>query len=62
MYAEGGVGLAAQQIGVPLRLFVMDCDGIKLVAATLKYSPLKASKRVKKAACRLAKFTPTSTT
>lgn len=33
MYAEGGVGLAAQQIGVPQRLFVMDCDGIKLVAA-----------------------------
>ena len=33
MYADGGVGLAAQQIGVPLRLFVMDCDEIKLVAA-----------------------------
>ncbi len=33
MYAEGGVGLAAQQIGVSLRLFVMDCAGIKLVAA-----------------------------
>ena len=33
MYHEGGVGLAAQQIGVPLRLFVMDCDRIKLVAA-----------------------------
>ncbi len=33
MYDAGGVGLAAQQIGVPLRLFVMDCDGIKLVAA-----------------------------
>jgi peptide deformylase len=33
MYAEEGVGLAAQQIGLPLRLFVMDCDGIKLVAA-----------------------------
>jgi peptide deformylase len=33
MYDDGGVGLAAQQIGVPLRLFVMDCDGIKLVAA-----------------------------
>ncbi|HVQ40222.1 MAG TPA: peptide deformylase, partial [Pyrinomonadaceae bacterium] len=33
MYAEGGVGLAAQQIGVALRLFVMNCDGIKLVAA-----------------------------
>lgn len=33
MYVEGGVGLAAQQIGVSLRLFVMDCDGLKLVAA-----------------------------
>lgn len=33
MYAEEGVGLAAVQVGVPLRLFVMDCDGIKLVAA-----------------------------
>jgi peptide deformylase len=33
MYAAEGVGLAAQQIGVPLRLFVMDCQGIKLVAA-----------------------------
>ena len=33
MYDAGGVGLAAQQIGVALRLFVMDCDGIKLVAA-----------------------------
>jgi len=33
MYAEGGVGLAAQQIGLSLRLFVMDCDGLKLVAA-----------------------------
>ena len=33
MYDAGGVGLAAQQIGLPLRLFVMDCDGVKLVAA-----------------------------
>jgi peptide deformylase len=33
MYDAEGVGLAAQQIGVPLRLFVMDCDGLKLVAA-----------------------------
>ena len=33
MYGAGGVGLAAQQIGLSLRLFVMDCDGIKLVAA-----------------------------
>ncbi len=33
MYNAGGVGLAAQQIGVPLRLFVMDCEGVRLVAA-----------------------------
>ena len=33
MYDAGGVGLAAQQIGLSLRLFVMDCDGIKLIAA-----------------------------
>jgi peptide deformylase len=33
MYDAEGVGLAAQQIGVPLRLFVMDCKGLKLVAA-----------------------------
>ena len=28
-----GAGLAAPQIGLSLRLFVMDCEGIKLVAA-----------------------------
>jgi len=33
MYDAEGVGLAAPQIGLNLRLFVMDCDGIKLVAA-----------------------------
>lgn len=33
MYDDQGVGLAAPQIGLPLRLFVMDCDGIKLIAA-----------------------------
>ncbi len=33
MYDDHGVGLAAPQIGLSLRLFVMDCDGIKLVAA-----------------------------
>lgn len=33
MYEEEGVGLAAPQIGLSLRLFVMDCEGIKLVAA-----------------------------
>ncbi len=33
MYDDEGVGLAAPQIGMNLRLFVMDCEGIKLVAA-----------------------------
>ena len=33
IYASEGVGLAAPQIGLSLRLFVMDCDGLKLVAA-----------------------------
>ena len=33
MYDDEGVGLAAPQIGLNLRLFVMDCDGIRLVAA-----------------------------
>ena len=33
MYDDHGVGLAAPQVGLSLRLFVMDCDGLKLVAA-----------------------------
>ncbi|MBV9959260.1 MAG: peptide deformylase, partial [Acidobacteria bacterium] len=33
MYDAEGVGLAAPQVGLSQRLFVMDCDGIKLVAA-----------------------------
>jgi peptide deformylase len=33
MYDAEGVGLAAPQIGISKRLFVMDCDGIKLIAA-----------------------------
>jgi len=33
MYDDHGVGLAASQIGLSLRLFVMDCEGIKLIAA-----------------------------
>jgi peptide deformylase len=33
MYEAEGVGLAAPQIGLGLRLFVMDCDGVKLIAA-----------------------------
>jgi len=33
MYEAEGVGLAAPQIGLNLRLFVMDCEGTKLIAA-----------------------------
>jgi len=33
MYDAEGVGLAAPQIGLNLRLFVMDCDGLKIIAA-----------------------------
>ena len=33
MYEAEGVGLAAPQIGLNLRLFVMDCEGIKIIAA-----------------------------
>lgn len=33
MYEAEGVGLAAPQIGLSLRLFVMDCEGTKLIAA-----------------------------
>lgn len=33
MYRAEGVGLAAQQVGLALQLFVMDCEGNKIVAA-----------------------------
>ena len=33
MYDAEGVGLAAPQIGLNLRLFVMYCEGIRLIAA-----------------------------
>jgi peptide deformylase len=33
MYAAEGVGLAAPQIGRSVQLFVMDCEGLKIVAA-----------------------------
>jgi peptide deformylase len=33
MYKAEGVGLAAPQVGLSLRLFVMDCNGLKVVAA-----------------------------
>ena len=37
MYDDNGVGLAASQIGLSLRLFVMDCEGIKLIAANPEF-------------------------
>jgi peptide deformylase len=33
MYSARGVGLAANQIGVSLSIFVMDCQGVKAVVA-----------------------------
>src|SRR3712207_2762467 len=33
MYTAEGVGLAAPQVGLSLRLFVVDCEGVRLVAA-----------------------------
>lgn len=33
MYSAEGVGLAAPQIGLSVRLFVMDCEGVRLIAA-----------------------------
>ena len=33
MYAARGVGLAAPQVGLSLRFFVMDCEGTRIVAA-----------------------------
>src|SRR6266511_364069 len=58
MYDAGGVGLAAQQIGVSLRLFVMDCDGIKLVAANLIPSQSITNKRSDTPICCAASPTP----
>ena len=33
MYAADGAGLAANQIGVSSRIFVMDCEGVRAVVA-----------------------------
>ncbi|MGB9182252.1 MAG: peptide deformylase [Pyrinomonadaceae bacterium] len=33
MYAAKGVGLAAPQVGLSLRFFVMNCEGTRIVAA-----------------------------
>ncbi len=33
MYAARGVGLAAPQVGLSLRFFVMDCEGTRIAAA-----------------------------
>ena len=56
MYEAEGVGLAAPQIGLNLRLFVMDCEGIKLVAANPEIISTRASNPVRKAVFQSAKF------
>lgn len=56
MYDAEGVGLAAPQIGLSLRLFVMDCEDVKLVAANPEIIKKKASNRDPKVAYRSVKF------
>src|SRR6187399_919113 len=60
MYDDEGVGLAAPQIGLNLRLFVMDCEGVKLIAANPEIISTEASNPARKAAFRSAKFRPWS--
>jgi peptide deformylase len=55
MDAEG-VGLAAPQIGLNLRLFVMDCDDIKLVAANPEILSTEGEQTVRKDVCQWGKF------
>src|SRR4051812_21021659 len=47
MYDAEGVGLAAPQIGLSLRLFVMDCDGTKLIAANPEIVSIGGEQSVK---------------
>jgi peptide deformylase len=42
MYAAEGVGLAANQIGVGLRVFVMDCEGVKATLVNPRVTDLSA--------------------
>ena len=56
MYSAPGVGLAAVQVGVSKRLFVMDCSGGKdpaqrIVMINPEVLHVKASKMAMKAAC-----------
>jgi peptide deformylase len=60
MYAAEGVGLAAQQIGLPLQLFVMDCEGIKLVAANPEIINTEGEQSTRKAVCQSARFRQSS--
>ncbi|MBK9213989.1 MAG: peptide deformylase [Chloracidobacterium sp.] len=61
MYDAEGVGLAAPQIGLGLRLFVMDCEGVKLIAANPERSlQWTESSPARKAACRSGKCRPLS--
>jgi peptide deformylase len=44
MYAAQGVGLAANQIGVVSRIFVMDCEGVRAVVANPRLVDLSAER------------------
>jgi peptide deformylase len=57
MYSAPGVGLAAVQVGVPKRLFVMDCSGGKdpsqrVALINRKSYALKAIRMAKRDVCR----------
>lgn len=56
MYDDEGVGLAAPQIGLSLRLFVMDCDGIKLIAANPEIVATEGEQSSQEGCLSLGKF------
>ena len=61
MYAAPGVGLAAVQVGVPKRLFVMDCWVEKIRSSvwcslTLKFCASREIRMVKRGAYRFPVF------
>ena len=56
MYDDDGVGLAAPQIGLSLRLFVMDCDGIKLIAANPEIVATEGEQSAQEGCLSVGKF------
>jgi peptide deformylase len=51
MYEARGVGLAANQIGIDIALFVMDCEGVVAVVANPKLVDLSEEKEVGPEGC-----------